>query len=133
MGEDEGAGGNELVRLLEPFWSAERTMEALGLDGAGLQRAAEAGEILQLLTSDGGARFLVFQFVRSNEVVRVWPGLRVMLRVLKDEDQWSVALLLKALGPVEELGGRSVLDAVRAGIDDEALERYADLIRREWR
>jgi hypothetical protein len=133
MDEQPKTRPNELVEVLRPFWSAARTSKALGLTESRLLLEVAGGRVLGLGTSDNMMVFPVWQFTSEpGHAVRVWPGVQAFCEGLKDQDPWSVALLLRSHHRVPELGGRTPLEAVEAG-DDDSLRAYAHQVWREWR
>ncbi len=126
-----GEGRNEIADLLAPFWSAERTREALG----GPSRAALAdrrknGTLLGLKTTDGVIVYPVDQFERRDGRVQVKAGLKPFLSALKRHDPWSVALL--AHTPASELDDLTPLEWLRKGLSPDTLRDHARRVDAEW-
>ncbi|MCR4511740.1 hypothetical protein [Aeromicrobium sp. 50.2.37] len=133
MEQAAGPETNPLTDRLRPFWSLRRTAKALGLSEAQVHERVAAGNVLGLTTSDQVLVFPVWQFTSDpDEVVRVYPGVQAFCRELTDQDQWSVAILLKSDRRVDELDGRAPMDVVRAG-DEAQLAAYGHQVWREWR
>lgn len=83
-----------------------------------------------LATSDSVLVTPVRQFHRVGGRVEVWPLLRTMLKILRDQDPWSVASLVFGTR-VNELGGRTILELAAEG-DTHTLSAFAHQIRSEW-
>ena len=122
---------NRLLRLIRPFWSQARTIQALGLKNSGvLQLAVEDCKILGLRgTGDTEWVFPVWQFHRNDGVATVRPGLLPVLDVLGDHDPWAVAVWLRTESP--EIGC-TALDLATREPGSEALLQLARRVRHEW-
>jgi len=126
-----GEGRNEIADLLAPFWSAEKTREALGSPSrAALADRRKNGTLLGLKTTDGVIVYPVAQFERRGGRVQVKAGLRPFLTGLKAHDPWSVALLLHT--PAPELDDLTPLEWVRKGLSPDPLRDYARRVAAEW-
>ena len=122
---------SEWDEVLGPVYSAAKLARLLG--GVSRQAIADRRErrtILGLRTSDGAFVYPVFQFDADNQVL---PGLPDVLQCFDPDhvDDWTLAGWL--LSRQRALGGKSVIDRLRAGVDrDKAValaqnqaERYA--------
>lgn len=123
--------GNELVDLLAPFWSAEKTRAALGGPSrTRMSQRRKEGSLLGLKTSDRVIVYPVSQFEPHGGGVRVRPGLRGFFAALKDYDPWTVAVLMHT--PAPELNELTPLDWVRRGLELDVLGDYAGRVAAEW-
>lgn len=129
-GGDASADVSELAALVAPLWSAGHTREVLGLSQQAMLDRARAGSLLALTTSDGAVFYPVWQFEKREGNVQVKPGLRKFVTVLRDHDQWTVAVLIKT--PAAELADKSPLDWVCDGGDTTTLVTYAERLRTEF-
>lgn len=117
----------ELVQAVAPLWSMERTRAALGLIESQVTERMRDGSLLGLECSDGSLVFPLAQFETHDGTVRVRPALVQFLGMLRDEDPWTVALVL--VTAADELDGDSPVDWTRDGRDIEALLDYATTLR----
>ncbi|MDN4161134.1 hypothetical protein [Nocardioides abyssi] len=69
------------------------------------------------------------QFVKRDGVVVVRDGVLRMLEALREQDSWTVAVLLHT--PAAELDGLTPLQWMREGRPVEVLAEYAKVLRRE--
>lgn len=124
--------GDELTRLVGPFWSAAKVVDALGLgSGQALDDLLRGGRLLGLTTSDGHKIFPVLQFgADADGVAEVLPGLAPVLTTLRGHDGWAVAVLLRT--PAAELGSRTPLEWIAAEGDPAALATLARRVDAEW-
>lgn len=136
--EDEAGERSAMADIVGPFWPGSRVREALHLKSRqALAERVKSGSVLALpVIENSGKTTLVYpvsQFRRLGEEIEVRPELVAMLRVLREHDPWSVALVLAA--PAEELGDVSPIEAAKPGPDRPAVEEFAALARtihREW-
>lgn len=129
-GPDQG-GGNELLDLVRPVWSEQRTAEALVLQNpAELRFAAEDRTVLGLpLSGSDDLIFPVWQFRRQAEKVTVLPGLLPVLDELGEADQWAVAVWLRIESPEIEC---TALELAKSDPESEALVALARTVAHEW-
>lgn len=120
-----------LVDTVGPSWSSAKLRAELGeVSRQALHQRVQRGTLLALPTSDGATVYPVFQFVRRGEAIGVRPGLRAMLKVLRDQDPWAVAVALRASAP--ELGGAAPVDWEKRGGEESPLVELAESLLREW-
>lgn len=120
-----------LVDLVGPSWSTKKVRAELGgVSAQAVHQRADRGTLWSLPTSDGSAVFPTFQFVRRNGRVETKPGLRAMFKILRGQDPWAVAVLLRT--PASELDGHSPVEWEKNGGGTEALEHLARALVREW-
>lgn len=114
---------------LGPFYGTGQVAKILG--GVSRQAIADRRErrtLLGLKTADGVMVYPTFQFDDRNQVL---PGLAEILQSFRDSavDDWTLAGWLVA--PSKALGGQSVVQRLRAGVDlDVALGLARDAARR---
>jgi len=122
---------NEIADLVAPLWSADRTRRALGSPSrAAMADRRRAGTILGLKTTDGDIFYPVSQFETFQGAVRVKPALREFFRILRDQDPWTVAVLMRT--PTADLEDRCPVDwaADEGGL--EVLAEYARTVNAEF-
>lgn len=124
---ETGDHPHELAELIGPFWSEERTSQALGVQPAALSAMAEQGSLLALTSSDGDVFYPVSQFIDAGTKVRARQELLPVLQELASFDPWSVAVLLHTPSP--EFEDAAPLDAARSGAD---LQEFGRIVAREW-
>lgn len=123
---------NELADLLAPYWTGQRTAEALRLDPSELADERSAHRLLGLMTTDGDYFYPVRQFERSDTgTTRVKPGLVRFMEAIEGLDPWTVGVL--AVTPAEELDGLTPLQWLDDGRDPGRLIELAHVIRCEFR
>jgi len=114
---------------LGPFYGTGQVAKILG--GVSRQAIADRRErrtLLGLKTADGVMVYPTFQFDDRNQVL---TGLAEILQTFRDSavDDWTLAGWLVA--PSKALGGQSVVQRLRAGVDlDVALGLARDAARR---
>ena len=101
--------------LLGPFYSGGQVAKLLG--GISRQAVADRRErrtLLGLKTADGVVVYPIFQFNHRNEVL---PGLPEILQCFRDSgvDDWTLAGWL--VSSMSTLDGRSIIQALRDGVD----------------
>jgi hypothetical protein len=123
-------GINSLVERVGSLWSADRVIQALGLDDHGaLEQAVADGAVLGLQTSDGVLVYPVWQFHRTADGVAVLPGLLPVISALHEHISWSLATWIRMPSP--EIGGRTVLEVATDDPDNEALRSLVQQFNRE--
>lgn len=114
---------------LGPFYGSAKLAAMLGgISRQALSERRGRKSLLALKTADGAWVYPTFQFDRNN---RVLPGLPAVLKVLETSgaDDWTAAGW--AVSPLESLGGISVVEWLRRGLDrDVALEAAREAARR---
>ena len=123
----------ELADLLAPYWSAPRTVQALGLTPAQMAERVADGSVLAVPTYGGTLFFPSWQFQRPpGGGFEVKPGLLTLIRTLHTviNDGRTVGTLLRT--PAPELDDLSPEQWVDAGREPVTLDRYASVLVREW-
>lgn len=119
-----------LVDVVGPSWTTRKLRSELGgVSAQAVNQRRSRGSLLGLTTSDGAVVYPIFQFVRLNGQLKVKRGLARMFKILKDQDDWHVAVLVNTPSP--ELGGRTPVEWEREHGDSKELQKLADDIRRE--
>lgn len=127
----EAIADSALVDAVGPSWSTRKVRTELGgVSPQAVHQRVDRGTLWALPTSDGTAVFPTFQFVRRNGRLETKRGLQAMFKILRGEDPWAVAVLMRT--PAPELEDTSPVDWERRGGDVEALERLAHDLVREW-
>lgn len=122
---------NALAERVGPFWSSAKVRNELGVrTRQALDSRIASGSLLAVRTADGRLLFPISQFERRGGRVVVRDGLRPLLSTMRDQDGWSVALLI--VTPAPELGGQTPLAWARSGGDPERLAHLAKQVRLEW-
>lgn len=101
-----------LDKRLGPFYDQAGTAKLLGVDEAQLERLAEGGVILRVVTPDGYAVFPTFQFSEHGQPL---PRLSEVLAFLRvgTSNAWTWALWLNTR--LESRGNRSAAELLRIG------------------
>jgi hypothetical protein len=123
--------GADLVGVVAPTWSENHTAVSLGLSVEQLEVRRAEGTLLGVPDSEGVRHYPVSQFERdARGLVRVKPALREWMRVLRERDPWTVAILLVTPGP--ELDGMTPAAFVRAnGEATSTLIEHARIVNAE--
>jgi hypothetical protein len=120
---------NELAALVGPFWTEAKVREALNVSPERLASARAEGSVLALPSTDGDRFYPVSQFRRHDHTAEVKPGLASTLRVLREFDPWTVAVLLHT--PADELDGHTPFNWLSGGHPPEALASLARQVARD--
>lgn len=127
----EAVADSALVDAVGPAWSTRKVRAELGgVSPQAVHQRVARGTLWALPTSDGSTVFPTFQFVRRNGRLETKRGLQAMFKILRAEDPWAVAVLMKT--PAPELGDTSPVEWERRGGSVDALERLAHDLVREW-
>jgi hypothetical protein len=97
---------------LGPFYDEVGAARAARLSPAQLERTVQAGDVLELRTSDGARLYPVFQFGPHGELLPHVGLVTAILRPICD-DLWDAALWLRT--PTHRFSGRSAADLLRDG------------------
>src|SRR5919106_2917161 len=101
---------------LGPFYSTTGIARVLGgVSRQAVEERRRRRTILALRTSDGVWVYPAFQLDGRNRVVRGLADILVRFRPQTPDDEWMVASFVAASQPA--LGGRSIVDHLRAGGD----------------
>ncbi|WP_156391210.1 MULTISPECIES: hypothetical protein [unclassified Nocardioides] len=130
---DEEFEPNEIADLLAPFWTLQRTAEALGIAVGELERRTASGSVLGLVPEGGAAHYPVWQFRRRPDgVVEVKPAFASFIGVLHGSaNPWSIVILLRT--PASELGDMTPEEWDRSGGNSAGLTELARLLASEWK
>lgn len=121
---------SELADIVGPMWTAEHARRELGISRPAMLDRRRSGSLLALKSSDGDFFYPVCQFEKSSGEVRVKPGLRQFMMVLRSHDPWTVAVLLHT--PAPELSDLTPLAWLREDRDTQTLVSYAEALRAEF-
>lgn len=122
---------SSLADLLGPFWSSRQVEERLQYNSKqALGNDRSRGNVLALKTGNGRLAYPISQFRDRAGRTEVKPGQAAMIKVLKGEDPWRVAVLMH--NPAPELGQRTPLEWERAGGSVGDLAALARRVRHEW-
>lgn len=96
-----------------PFYDTAGARHVVGVSRQALAQQRARRQILALTTGDGQIVYPTFQF---DEHRRVLPGLAAVLGAVPEDvvDEWTLASWLRQ-SRLPELGGRSVIEYLRAG------------------
>jgi hypothetical protein len=102
-----------------PFYERSGALATTELPATAFEGRVDAGEILEVMTSDGAQLYPSFQFGPHGELL---PGLRDLIGILLpfSDDLWDVAAWLAT--PTDRFGGRSAAEALRVGEIDSVLK-----------
>jgi len=112
--EQEGDGVDAWAEV-GPFYDAAGAAAVLGVSMSAVRSRRARGSLLALRSGSGSWVFPVWQFVDG----QVLPGLGRVLRVLRGSDvsEWTLASWLRS--PEVELSGRTPLDVLHGGGEDD--------------
>jgi|SRR5699024_10323779 len=118
-----------LVDVVGPSWTTGKLRSELGgVSAQAVNQRRSRGSLLGLTTSDDAVVYPIFQFVRLNGQLKVKRGLAQMFKILKDQDDWHVAVLVNTPSP--ELGGRTPVEWEREHGESGELRKLAENIRK---
>ena len=117
---------NPMADLVGPFYDTPRVQTLLDVSKQAVSDRRKHGSVMAMRTSDGLWVYPVFQF----EGRRIKPALTGVFRVFRGHDGWTASVWLLTLN--DELDGRSPLDWLVHGLDEDLVLRLAAHAARQW-
>ena len=101
-----------------PFYDAAGVRALTRLTPTELASCVAAGDVLEVITSDGAPLYPTFQFGPRGELL---PALRILTQILfpTSDDLWDVALWL--VTPSAAFDGKNASELLKAGKDEPVL------------
>jgi hypothetical protein len=101
-----------------PFYDAAGVRALTRLTPAELARRGAAGDVLEVITSDGTPLYPTFQLGPRGELL---PALRILTQTLlpTSDDSWDVALWL--MTPSAAFDGKTAAELLKVGEDEPVL------------
>lgn len=111
---DTAGDSAPLSSAIGEFWSTRQLLDHTGAPRERIEELINANQLLHCTTADDQRLFPAFQFAGT----RVRPALvPVLQQLLPANDGWSVTLQL--MTPLDDFDGRTALDVIERGTDDE--------------
>lgn len=117
---------NPMADLVGPFYDTSGVRAMLATSRQSINQRTQRGTLLGVQTSDGAWLYPTFQF--AGKTLR--PELVSVLRLLRDQPRWSVAVWLR--GPTEDLDGQSPEQWLDTQQDPAIVERLARQTAHRW-
>jgi len=125
---DDATPNNAWTTLLGPFYDGDQVAALLGVTRQGLRASRGRGAVFGLRTGDGEWAYPAWQFNGTRANHAIVTAMRALTAT--GVSAWTAAAWM--CSPAPELGGRTPLECLTAGEDDELIQRVISRAAHGW-